>query len=68
MYRIKFVGLLIYNNELAGHISLSPTIFEIPGFEKSKKKETTLKFGELLPQLCCPGETLDSQLGLRQMF
>jgi len=35
MYKIKFVCVLMYNNLLAGLIFLvSPTVFEIQGFEK----------------------------------
>jgi len=28
-YRIKYAGLLFYNNLLARHILISPTVFEI---------------------------------------
>jgi len=37
-YIIKYAGLLFYNNVLAGHILISPTVFEIKEFEVSKKK------------------------------
>jgi len=37
-YTIKYAGLLFYNNVLAGHILISPTVFEIKEFEVSKKK------------------------------
>jgi len=39
--RIKVVGLLNYNNLLPGRILISPTVFEIQGFEKSKKNTPT---------------------------
>jgi len=60
MYRIKFVGHDIYNNLRPWHIG---TVFEIQGSEKNVKTPPTPKFGEILPRLCRPGETLDSQLG-----
>jgi len=49
MYQIKFVDLLIYNNLLAGRILISPTVFEIQGFEKSQKTPLTPNLGKYLP-------------------
>ena len=61
MYIIKIEGLII-TNWLARHILISVTVFEIQGFEKSQKNTPTPNFGEILPLLCRPGETLNSQL------
>jgi len=53
--RIKFADLLFYNNLLAGHILIPPTVFEIQGFEvrylknKNKIKKLTPNFREILP-------------------
>ena len=51
MYKIKFGGLLIYNNLLAGQIltSLSRTVFEEQGFEKSQKTPPPLLLGKYCP-------------------
>ena len=60
---IIFVRLSVYINLLRRHILVSPTVLEIQGFEKSQKTPTP-NFREILLRLCCPGETLNSQLRL----
>jgi len=63
MYGIKFLDHTISNNLRAWHILIPRTVFEIQGSEKNVKNTPTPNFGEILPRLCRPGETLDSQLG-----
>jgi len=44
-------------------VLISPTVFfQIQGNKISQKTAPPLIFGEILTRLCCPGETLDSQL------
>ena len=62
MCETKFVDLLIFNNLLVGRILISPTVFEIQGFEKSQKTPLTPNVGEIFPRLCCQTRSLDSQL------
>jgi len=39
-------------------VSICPTVFEIQGFEISRKHlPPTPNFAETLPRLCCPEET-----------
>jgi len=50
MKRIKFVGLLIYNNLLPGHILISITVSEIQGSKNLKKKHPSpLILGKYCP-------------------
>jgi len=65
MYEIKLVGLLINNNLLAGHSWISPTVFEIKGFEKWQITPPPLILGKYCPDCAVQGR-LDSQL--RQIF
>ena len=60
MKNIKFIYLWISNNLLSWHILISRTVFEIQRLEKNVKNTPIPNFGEILPWMCRPGETLDS--------
>jgi len=49
---IKIVGLLIYSNLQTGHILISSTVFEIQGFNITKKKRKLPLFcGNIAPMV-----------------
>ena len=64
--KINFIGQLVSSNLLPEHILISLTVFKKQTFEICGKKIPTPTFGEILPQLRCPRETLDPQL--KQIF